>query len=241
MRKKTSIYPSEKQCLLPKNIIAEYFSEELDIIVDKFNDFNQEFNTVVDEDGNIAGLTRKDYSFFEEFYTSSEALKIKDELIQQKFSDLNEKEIGISEWQLIKFCSSIEDVKNNRLRFVIGNIGEGKSTLINYVFKYLYTNKESLHRRFIPILINCHGYLSKIKSHKSKGYTLDDFLDSLIKERVIDKFRNDITISNEKFWSWYNENIVSPYRNELLDIEAFNYEKSIKERGNKNFAKKRKN
>mgnify|MGYP001021160730 CR=1 FL=1 len=223
MKKKTSIYPSADQCLLDKNIIYQHFNGEFNRIVDKFNDFNQDFTVKLNSEGDIIGLTRKDYQFFEEFYTISKTIGTKNKARDKKFYDLDLNEIGATEWDVISFCSNFDGTENSRLKFIYGNVGEGKSTLINYVLKYLYNKRSSLKTSFLPILINCHGFLSRIKSEKEKGKTTDEFIDKLIKEKVLDKFRKEISVDNEDFWKWYEQNIESPYRRKINNIRKIHY------------------
>lgn len=226
MNKKTSIYPQAEQCLLEKNIVYTHFREDFNIIVDKFNDFNQHFNITTDEDGNITGLSTKDYSFFKEFYTLSNKIETKDTKREKSFPDISLDEIGAIEWELISFCSGFQSSSvNSRLKFVIGNVGEGKSTLINYVLKYLFQEKHSLKNSLLPIIINCQGYLSKINSENKKGISINDFVDNLVKNVFYDKMRFHITISNDEFWDWYEKNITSKYRQEIIDLRAFSFDK----------------
>jgi hypothetical protein len=226
MNKKNTIFPTEELCFLDKNIIYQHFYDDFNVIMDKFNDFNQQFNIKTDDDGNIVGLSNKDYTFFKEFYTISKRIQTEDPIRKKRFPDLTYEDIGVSEWELITFCSTFQSTMNNRLKFVVGNIGEGKSTLINYVLKYLLQEKQSIKNNILPILINCQGYLSTIESGIKKGISINDFFDKLIKKIFFDLMRFQIAISNDSFWNWYEKNIVSDYRQEIIDLRSLGYDET---------------
>ncbi len=221
MKKKNSIYPIINGCLLDENIIYEHFREEFVTIIDKFNDYNNPLSTKIASDGTIEGLTKKDNFFFSNLYVPAIPLRTVDELRQKLLSDIAENEIGILEWQLILFCTSFgKSFQNNRIIFVTGNVGEGKSSLINYVLKYLYINRKSLKNRILPIILNCQGHYTKLKREKEKNGDIVSFIDDFIKKNLNNKLKNDTTPDNIDFWDWYKKQaFATNYSSEMLDIE----------------------
>jgi hypothetical protein len=236
MEKKTSIYSNAKQCFLPENIIFDHLREEFNNVFEKFNDYNQPFSIKTTPNGVIEGLTKKDHNFFKESYVPAQPLRTIDEIRSKLLYDILDEELGVIEWQLIVFCTGFRDsYKGNRIILITGNVGEGKSSVINYVLKFLYYQKKSFKEFVLPIIFNCHGYKPElIKEVKDKG-SLVEWID-----KHINIFLNNINkdfseINNEEFWIWYEERFKTFYSAYVKDLKKLGLEEKeldnrIKER-----------
>jgi hypothetical protein len=219
MKKKNSQYGNPLNCGLRENIVYEHFREEFITVVDKFNSYNQPITTKITENGHIEGLTKKDNAFFAELYVPSQENRTHDNLRTKYFPDLSENDIGTLEWQILQFCVGFEKAfNNNRIIFLIGNIGQGKSSIVNYTLKYLYLTKKSIKNRVIPIILNCQGHYPIIKKNKVKEGNIDSFIDSFISNALKNRLKSYIVPDNEIFWEWYEKTFQTEYSSAIYDL-----------------------
>lgn len=228
MIKKNNIYSQKGKYKLKENIIYEHFREEFVKLFDKFNDYNRSHIKKFRNGNTIEGLTQSDHSFFTEIYVPSIDLRTTDKK-RIDFLDVTESEIGLLEWQLIIFATGFGDsFKGHKIIFVSGNIGEGKSSLVNYVFKYLYFNRKKLKRKILPILLNCQGHKATLTKERNEKGNVNFFIDSFIVKRLNNKFKIFTAPDNNEFWDWYkNQDFISSYGTDEYDILHSGYDSSM--------------
>ena len=200
MRKKNEQY-SENKAKLDNNIVYEYFRESLQKIICKFDETT--------EDELLS-------PFFEELYYPSIPIRTDKSKIRLFFPDIDENSIGQSEWKLLSFACNLNDIsENDKIMFLLGKIGTGKSTLLHYVFRYLIKSK-SLRNRISPIIISCHNYhddLINLKSDELKEFVFGKILKNHLSKTLADT----IKLKNENFWKWYYKKSKTRYSEKISE------------------------
>lgn len=226
MKKKNSKYPDPTNCIIKENIIYEHFREEFTNIFEKFNDYNRTYTTKTTDNGIIEKLTKKDNDFFKQYYVPARLLRTIDAKREETFSDIENDEIGLLEWQFIIFCTGFGGAfKNQKIIFLTGNVGEGKSSLINYVLKYLYFSKRTLKNRILPLVINCQGFKPDIEKEYRKTGAIDNFFDKKLKDAINGISYNFAAINNEEFWTWYEGKFSTEYTKYVPDLRLLDFGK----------------
>ncbi len=227
MKKKNFIYSENSTCLIDNNIIYEHFQEEITRVLDKFHDFNKKTKPVRKSGKANIGLRKEDVEFFKEVYCPAKPLRTIHEVREKIFRDINPDEIGQDEWELIIFATSLENAYlNDRMLFVKGKVGEGKSSIVNYVFKYLYHTKKSFASKVFPIVVNCQGLRNKLRKSKLEKSNIDEFLISMIATKLKNKLGSIIAPDNEHFWNWYAESFDNTsYPTDILFIRDIDNKK----------------
>jgi len=206
MQKKNSLFIDFESCKIQENIIYEHYREDFLTVIERFNDFNT-------TDSN----TELDNYFYKELYVPSRTLRSSDNVREKEFYDININEIGNEEWQTIMFSTGFGDTfKNHRIIFIKGNVGSGKSSLVNYVFKYLYSSKKSIKEKILPFVYNCQGYKNELIDKKS----ISDKIDGFIRNKLINSILDIIRLDNEDFWDWYEQKLFpTNYSDNIRDIK----------------------
>ena len=221
MKKKNFTYSENSTCSIDNNIIYEHFQEDINRVLDKFHDFNKPTKSLRKSVKANIGLRKEDVEFFKEVYCPSKPLRTKHEVREKIFRDINSSEIGQNEWELIIFATSLENAYiNDRMLFVKGKVGEGKSSIINYVFKYIYHTKKSFSNQVFPIVINCQGYRNKLRKLKQDEGDIENFLNQKIAIKLKNKLKSNIEPTNENFWNWYADSFDNTsYPSDILFVK----------------------
>lgn len=202
MKKKNFKYFAEKK--LDNNIV--------------YNHFRDLFLKVIDKIDTTAESESLDF-FFNNIYYPSIPLKDYDKKRRGEFQDIPEAAIGESEWELLAFATGFQEV-NDRILLLSGKVGTGKSTLINYVFNYLAINKQSVSKRVAPVLISCHNLHSDFQKYGVREELLHDYLlNDILKKHLSKILIEETSLSNDKFWNWYAQNIITTYLSVLQDYK----------------------
>ena len=188
MKKKNTQY-SEEEAKLPTNIIYDYFKDVFNNVIGIFDPFTVDNNNFE--------------IFSKDLYYPSSPLTTKSKEFSSFFPDIELNEIGESEWTLLAFSSNYKNSSSmERIMFLLGKIGTGKSTLINYVYRFLY-KRPSVNSKIIPLIISCQDYYDKF----SLIHDIERLSNYVHKEILIPRLsvlvKDIINVGAESFWSWY--------------------------------------
>lgn len=202
MKKKNTQY-SIDETKLPVNIVYDHFRNAFSNVVGNFNPF------AIDDDD------------FEKF--SKDLYYPSNPLITKKsfFPDIRLDEIGESEWELLAFSSNFKKISSNeRIMFLLGNIGTGKSTLVNYVYRYLY-ERASVRTKILPLVISCQDYHEEISESLEPGELFKFINKKIIIPKLSVLVKDIVNVNKKEFWNWYEiHSTSSDYSAKLDDLRA---------------------
>ncbi|MCD7942666.1 MAG: hypothetical protein LUH50_22890 [Bacteroides intestinalis] len=206
MKKKNTQY-SEEQAKLPVNIIYEHFRNAFSSVVGNFDPF------AIDDD--YFDIFSKD------LYYPSKPLTIKDVGRDSFFLDIKPDEIGESEWELLAFSSNYRKISTNeRIMFLLGKIGTGKPTLINYVYRYL-CDRTSVKQKILPLIISCQDYYDQISESQEVAQLSNFVHKTIVMPRLSVLVKDIVNVDKKNFWNWYETHSPnSDYSAKLDDLRS---------------------
>ncbi|NOU16349.1 MAG: hypothetical protein HOO91_02175 [Bacteroidales bacterium] len=145
-------------------------------------------------------LNTKEIEYYQNSYIHIGIIINRDEnsTVYDYFND-TELVICTREKDLLDYLMKID----SKLLIILGKVGWGKTTLLQYFFFYLIQKSEKLTKNIYPIFISLHREINEQINQKGETFSIKSFFyEKLLVPRLKKICEEIIDIENDKFWDY---------------------------------------
>lgn len=175
-------------------------------------------------------LSDSEKEFYEKIYIpQGRILEAKEHVVLEEF--FRESQTDITFGEHIKDLMDFVKISKN-LGLLIAPIGWGKTVLLRYTWFYLISKSAALQSKIIPIYISIDHNRNIFIDKKDPKQIREDFLQHILRERLIDVARPFTTLDDNLFWNYlmkgsdqfnsleqYEEDIQTIYRSNSTKLK----------------------